>query len=69
MEISLKDAESILKKGGMKADKLAAMEFAQLLEEIIADIASEAATRAKKGKRKVVAATDVRAAVKQVLSS
>ncbi|MFQ6010217.1 MAG: histone-like protein [Candidatus Aenigmatarchaeota archaeon] len=69
MEFSLKDAEKILKKGGMKADGEAVREFAQLLEEVTADIASEADTKAKRNRRKTVTAGDVRATVKDALTA
>jgi histone H3/H4 len=43
------------------------LEFAQLLEEITADIASESDANAKRNGRKTVSAEDVAAAEKKIL--
>ncbi len=45
----------------------AVKEFAQLLEEITADIASEAAANAQRAKRKTVSAEDIAAAKRKIL--
>ncbi len=67
MEYPLAAAEEILKKGGMRAGEDAVKEFAKLLEEITADIASEAAANARRANRKTVSREDVAAARKKLL--
>ena len=69
MEYDPAMAEELLKKTGMKVDKTAAKEFAQLLEEITADIASEAEAIAMRNKKKAVTAVEVKEAMKELLSS
>ncbi|MEM5804328.1 MAG: hypothetical protein QXU82_00530 [Candidatus Aenigmatarchaeota archaeon] len=69
MEYDPAVAEEMLKRTGLKADKAAAKEFSQLLEEITADIASEADAIAMRAKKKCVSAAEVREAVKELLSS
>ena len=69
MEYDPAVAEEMMKKTGMKADKAAAKEFAQLLEEITADIASEADAIAMRTKKKGVGAAEIKDAAKELLSS
>jgi histone H3/H4 len=59
MEIPLAPVEKILKKSHMRVSDESVEEFAILLEEIISDIASEAAAIAKSKGRKTVLAEDV----------
>ena len=59
MEIPLAPVEKILKKSNMRVSDESVEEFAILLEEIISDIASEAAAIAKSKGRKTVLAEDV----------
>jgi len=67
MEYPLASAENILKKANMRVGEDAVKEFAQLLEEITADIASEAAASAQRAKRKTVSAEDIAAAKRKIL--
>ena len=67
MEIPLAAAERMLKKGNMRVSDQAILEFATLLEETTADIASEADASAKRARRKTVGAEDVREAKRKIL--
>ncbi|MCD6477034.1 MAG: NFYB/HAP3 family transcription factor subunit [Candidatus Aenigmarchaeota archaeon] len=69
MDIPLAPVERILKRTGLRVSKEATIEFAQLLEEIIADIVSEAAAEAKRNKRKTVLDQDIRRAIKKIYLS
>ncbi len=51
--------ERILKKSKMRISDEAVEEFAMVLEELIADVAAEACTEAKKNGRKTVILEDV----------
>ncbi len=62
MVLPLAPVERLLKKTKMRISKGAAEEFAIYLEEIVADIAAEAATIAKSQGRKTVTAEDVKLA-------
>ena len=66
MEYPLAAAEKILKKTGMRVGEDAVVEFIKLLEEITADIASEADANAKRNKRKTVGREDVITAYKKI---
>jgi histone H3/H4 len=59
MDLPLASAEKILKKSNMRISDDAVKEFTTLLEELAADIASEAAAVAKSEKRKTVLAKDI----------
>jgi len=67
MEYPLAAAEKMLKRVNMRVSEGAVKEFAQLLEEITVDIASEAAANAKRAKRKTVGRADVIAAKRKIL--
>ncbi len=67
MQIPLATAEKILKRSNMRVSKAAVEEFAQLLEEITFDIASEAIAIAKSKKRKTVKMEDVCRAKRKVI--
>ena len=67
MQIPLATAEKILKRTNMRVSKDAVSEFAQLLEEITFDIASEAIAIAKSKNRKTVKLEDVCQARRKVL--
>jgi len=67
MEYPLASAEKMLKRANMRIGDDAVKEFAQLLEEITADIASEAAANAQRAKRKTVSAEDIAAAKRKIL--
>lgn len=67
MEYPLAAVEKILKKGGMRVGEDAVKEFGKLLEEITADIASEADANAKRNKRKTVSREDVVVAYKKIV--
>ncbi|MFH1473749.1 MAG: histone [Candidatus Aenigmatarchaeota archaeon] len=67
MQIPLAAAEKILKRSNMRVSKDAVKEFAQLMEEITFDIASEAITIAKSEKRKTVKLEDICQAKRKVL--
>lgn len=67
MEIPLSPAEKILKKSGLRVSDEAVTEFANLLEEVIADIAAEAVANAKSEGRKTVSGQDVRIAKRRIL--
>ena len=69
MDIPLAPVERILKRTGLRVSKEATIEFAQLLEEIIADIVSEADAEAKRNKRKTVLDKDIRKAIKKIYLS
>jgi histone H3/H4 len=66
MDLPLACAERILKKSNMRVSDDAIKEFAILLEEIIADIASESAAIAKSEGRKTVIASDVLTARRKI---
>jgi len=67
MDIPLAPCERMLKKTRLRVSDDAITEFAQLLEEITADIASEAAAVAKRKKSATVQVSDVLAAKRKVL--
>jgi len=67
MEYPLAAAEKLLKQANMRVGEDALKEFAQLLEEITADIASEAAANAQRAKRKTVTSEDIAAAKRKIL--
>ena len=67
MQIPLATAEKILKRSNMRVSKDAVKEFAQLMEEIAFDIASEAIAIAKSKKRKTVKLEDVCQAKRKVI--
>ena len=67
MDLPLAPVERILKKTKMRVSDDATKEFAQLLEEITADIASEAAAIAKSKGHKTVSIEDVLAAKRKIL--
>jgi len=67
MGVPLATAEKILKKTNMRISKDAVKEFAELLEEIITDIASEAIAIAKSKKRKTVKLEDVIKAKRKII--
>lgn len=66
MELPLAPVERLLKRSKMRISKEAAEEFSLYLEEIIADIAAEAATIAKANNRKTVSAEDVKLARRRI---
>ena len=66
MDLPLACAERILKKSNMRVSDDAVKEFAILLEEIIADMASESAAIAKSEGRKTVNASDVLSARRKI---
>lgn len=67
MQIPLATAEKILKRTNMRVSKGAVKEFAQLLEEIMFDISSEAIAIAKSKKRKTVKLEDICQAKRKVI--
>ena len=67
MEFPLSPVEKTLKKVHMRVSDDAVKELTQLLEEITADIASEAAADANRAKRKTVSASDINAAKRKIL--
>lgn len=67
MEYPRAAAEKILKRSNMRIGDDAVKEFCQLLEEITADIASEAAANAQRAKRKTVSAEDIATAKRKIL--
>jgi len=67
MQIPLATAEKILKRSNMRVSKDAVEEFAQLLEEITFDIASEAVAIAKSKNRKTVKREDVTQAKRKLI--
>ncbi len=66
MDISLASAEKILKKTNMRVSKNAVKEFANVLEEIISDIAAESVAIAKSKGRKTVLLEDVLEAKRKI---
>jgi len=66
MDLPLTSAEKILKKSNMRISDEAVKEFAILLEEIISDVASEAAAIAKSEGRKTVIVEDVQKARRKI---
>ena len=66
MDIPMAAAERILKKSNLRVSEDAIKEFAILLEEITADLASEAATVAKSEGRKTVLAKDILCARRKI---
>ena len=67
MDIPSATAEKILKKTNMRISKDAVKEFAELLEEITTDIASEAVAIAKSKRRKTVKLEDVIQAKRKII--
>ena len=67
MEYPISTVEKMLKRSRMRVSREAVLEFGQLLEEITADIASEADANAKRNKRKTVSVEDVIKAEKKIL--
>ena len=67
MQIPLATAEKILKRSNMRVSKDAVEEFAQLIEEITFDMASEAIANAKSNNRKTVKLEDVCKAKRKVI--
>lgn len=67
MDLPLAPVKRLLLRSGLRASASATKEFAQLLEEIIADIAAESAKMAKSNNRKTVLAGDVRAAKNKII--
>jgi len=67
MELPLAPVERILKQTNMRIGDDAVKEFANLLEEVVSDIAAESVTIAKMHHRKTVIEDDVRKAVKKIL--
>lgn len=67
MEYPLAVVEKMLKKSNMRVGEDAVKEMAGLLEEITADIASEADANARRAKRKTVNADDILAAKRKIL--
>jgi len=66
MDLPLTSAEKILKKSNMRVSDDAVKEFATLLEDIISDLASEAAAIAKSEGRKTILASDVLGAKRKI---
>ncbi len=60
MDLPLTPVKRILEKTGMRISKGAVEEFAQVLEEIISDISSEAVALAKSSGRKTVTIHDIK---------
>lgn len=67
MDLPLAPVEKILKRTQMRVSKEAVKEFTIFIEQIIADIAAEAAANAKRNKRKTVTASDILAAKRKLL--
>ena len=67
MEVPLAIAEKILKKTNMRVSKDAVKEFAELLEEVTTDIASEAIAIAKSKNRKTIKLEDVIQAKRKII--
>jgi len=67
MDLPLAPVEKILKRTNMRVSDSASKEFAEFLEEIVADIAAESFAIAKRNGRKTVLGSDVRAAKKKLL--
>ncbi len=67
MEYPANEAKRLLEKGGMPADEGAVLEFSHLMEELTADLASEADATAKRSSKKAAGAEDVIAAKKKIL--
>lgn len=67
MDLPLAPVKKMLLRSGLRASASATKEFAQLLEEVIADIAAESAKIAKSNNRKTVLASDVRAARNKIM--
>ena len=66
MDLPLAPIERILKRTHMRVSDKAVKEFTQLLEEIIADIGSEAAANSKRANRKTVLPEDIKFARKRI---
>ena len=66
MDLSLAPIKRILKKTNMRVSDEAVKEFANLLEEVTFDIASEAVAIAKSKGRKTVKVEDVREASRKL---
>jgi len=60
MDLPLAPVRRILEKTGMRVSSEAVKEFAEVLEEIIADISAEAVALAKASNRKTVLLGDVK---------
>lgn len=67
MDLPLAPVKRMLLRSGLRTGASATKEFAQLLEEIIADIAAESAKIAKSNNRKTVLAGDVRTAKNKIM--
>ena len=67
MELPLAAVERILKKTNMRVSDDAVREFAELLEEIVNDVAAEAVAVAKSRGRRTVLPEDVRAAKRRLI--
>ena len=66
MDLPLAPVKKILRKTHMRVSDDAVKEFAQFLEEITVDLASEAAAIAKSKGRRTVTAEDVMAAKRKI---
>ncbi len=60
MDLPLAPVRRILEKTGMRVSNEAVKEFAEVLEEIIADISAEAVALAKASNRKTVLLGDIK---------
>jgi len=67
MDLPLAAVEKILKKTNMRISKDAVKEFAELLEEITTDIASEAIAIAKSKRRKTIKLEDIVQAKRKII--
>ncbi len=67
MQLPKAPVERMLKKSHLRVSEGAIIEFNKLLEEIIADLAAEADTIAKAGKRKTISGHDMRLAKRRIL--
>lgn len=67
MEYPFAVVEKMLKKSNLRVSEGAVKELTGLLEEITADIASEADANARRAKRKTVNADDILAAKRKIL--
>ena len=67
MDLPLAPVERILKRTHMRVSDDAVKEFAQFLEEIIADISAEAVANSKQFRRKTVQISDIKAAKRRLI--
>ncbi len=67
MDLPVAPVKKFLRKTGLRVSDKAAKEFAELLEEVIADIAAESAAIAKRHNRKTVMVSDVKEARRKIL--